>query len=54
MTKDEKLAKCQRSFEDWALVLTTANRSGKTLMSTKSMAELCKEIADTIKVLREV
>lgn len=53
MTKDEKLAKLQRSFEDWSLALDTSHRAGRTILSTKSMGRIMKELGKLVQVLRE-
>ncbi len=53
MTKDEKLAKLQRSFEDWSLSCEVSDRGGRYIASTKSLGAIMRELGQLVKVLRE-
>ncbi len=53
MTKDEKLAKLQRSFEDWSLAMNVNRKNGKMLVGLSNMEIIMKELGQLVKVLRE-
>lgn len=53
MTKEERLTKLQRLFEDYALALKVAADNGKMLPDLRCVEDVCKGVAKVIEVLRE-
>lgn len=48
-----KLTALEDCFKEWSIRLDQSHKDGRTIMSTRSASNLCKDISKLIRVIRE-